>query len=281
MDHLGGKMYYHVRITQKSHRVTDELKLDLSEEKLRNQFIAPYENGENIIVNGKTISSDDIERIKINKTDVSSAKLIPIIRAKMTQKAAATLLPNEWYVTKEGEDVTDDFIKGEPGYKKKKLGEKMEEVEPESNKIFIVHGHDNEMKETVARVLKNVGLEPIILHEQENLGRTIIEKFESCSENVSFAVVLLSPDDFGYKKDQLPESAVPRARQNVILELGYFMGKLGRKNVIALNKGGTNFEVPSDILGIVYIPFDPYNGWKLALAKEIKAAGYDIDFGKL
>lgn len=137
------------------------------------------------------------------------------------------------------------------------------------------------MKETVARVLKNVGLEPIILHEQDNIGKTIIEKFESCSQNVSFAVVLLSPDDFGYKKDQLPESAIPRARQNVILELGYFMGKLGRKNVVALNKGGINFEVPSDILGIVYIPFDPYNGWKLALAKEIKAAGYDIDFGKL
>ena len=82
-------------------------------------------------------------------------------------------------MTKEGEDVTDDFIKGEPGYKKKKLGEKMEEIKPESNQIFIVHGHDNEMKETVARTLKNVGLEPIILHEQANRGKTIIEKFET------------------------------------------------------------------------------------------------------
>lgn len=274
-------MYYHIRITQKSNKIIDELKLDLSEEKLLNQFITPYENGENIIVNGKTIRPDDIERVKINKTELSSSKLIPFVRAKRSRNVGGIPLTDEWYVTKEGEDVTDDLIKGEPGYKKKKLGEKMGEAKPKSNNIFVVHGHDNEMKETVARVLKNVGFEPIILHEQENLGKTIIEKFESCSESVSFAVVLLSPDDLGYKKDKLPESAMFRARQNVILELGYFMGKLGRKNVVALNKDGTNFEVPSDILGIVYIPFDPYYGWKLTLAKEIKAAGYDIDFGKL
>ena len=97
------------------------------------------------------------------------------------------------------------------------------------------------MKEAVARTLEKLGLEPIILHEQENLGKTIIEKFESCSENVSFAIVLLSPDDLGYKKDKPPESAMFRARQNVILELGYFMGKLGRKNVVALHRRWNKF----------------------------------------
>jgi len=152
---------------------------------------------------------------------------------------------------------------------------------PQSNDIFVVHGHDNEINETVARALKNVGLELIILHEQANLGKTIIEKFESCSENVSFAIVLLSPDDLGYKMGHSPDSALFRARQNVILELGDFMGKLGRKNVVALHRSETNFELPSDILGILYIPFDPHNGWKLALAKELVAAGYNIDFKKL
>jgi predicted nucleotide-binding protein len=273
-------MYYHVRITQKSNKIVDELKLDLCEEELLSKFIVPYENGENIVVNGKAISPDDIERIKINKTELSSSKLIPYIRAK---KSASFGLPitNEWYVTKEGQDVTDDFIRGAPGYKKKNLGEKMGEIKSESNQIFIVHGHDEEMKQAVARTLGKLDLEPIILHEQENIGKTIIEKFESCSENVSFAIILLSPDDLGYKKDQLSGSAMFRARQNVILELGYFMGKLGRRNVVALHRNETNFEFPSDILGILHITFDPYNGWKLALAKELVASDYDIDFKKL
>ncbi|KKH97279.1 hypothetical protein EO95_16565 [Methanosarcina sp. 1.H.T.1A.1] len=274
-------MYYHVKIRQKSSKVTDELKLDLSEEKLLSQFIVPYENGENIFVNGKSIPPEDIERIKINKTEMNSAELIPIIRTKRPKKAVAPQISNEWLVTKEGEDVTEDLIKGEPGYKNKKFGEKMEEVKPKTNQIFVVHGHDDGMKEAVARTLKNIGFEPIILHEQANRGKTIIEKFESCSENVSFAVVLLSPDDKGYKKDQEPESASYRARQNVILELGYFLGKLGRENVCALLKTGENFEFPSDIFGSLYTLYDSNNGWKLALAKELGAAGYDIDYTKL
>lgn len=253
----------------------------MSEEKLRNQFIASYENGENIIVNGKTISSDDIERIKINKTEVSSAKLIPIIRAKMTKKAAATLLPNEWYVTKEGEDVTDDFIKGEPGYKKKKLGEKMEKVKPKGNQIFVVHGHNEEMKQAVARTLEKLDLKPIILHEQPNQGRTIIEKFAEYADSVSFAVVLLSPDDIGYRKDQSSEAAKFRARQNVILELGFFLGKLGRHNVITLFKNDPDFEGPSDYDGVLYTPFDISGRWQFDLVRELKSAGYDVDANKL
>lgn len=169
---------------------------------------------------------------------------------------------------------------GPMGYKKKS-DEKVRDLKPQNNQIFVVHGHDEHMKETVARTLGKLDLEPIILHEQENLGKTIIEKFESCSKNVSFAIILFSADDLAYEKDQPYESARSRARQNIVLELGYFMGKLGRKNVVALHRSETDFEFPSDILGIVRIPFDSYNGWKLSLAKELKAAGYDIDFGKL
>lgn len=274
-------MYYHIRITQKSNKIIDELKLDLSEEKLLSQFITPYENGENIIVNGKTIRPDDIERIKINKTELSSSKLIPFVRAKRSRNVGGIPLTDEWYVTKEGKDVTDDLIKGEPGYKKKKLGEKMEEVKPKSNKIFIVHGHDEGMKEAVARILEKLNLEPIILHEQADRGATIIEKFEKYSENISFAIALLSPDDKGHEKTQDPQSARYRARQNVILELGYFIGRLGRENVFALLRQEENFEFPSDIFGRLYTPYDSSGYWKNKLAKELEAAGYEIDFGKL
>src|SRR5262249_31056015 len=102
-----------------------------------------------------------------------------------------------------------------------------------SNRIFIVHGHDNEMKVSVARTIEQLGLKPIILHEQPDKGLTIIEKFVNYSD-VGFAVVLLSPDDMGYPKISTPDKARPRARQNVVLELGFFLGKLGRSHVLAL-----------------------------------------------
>jgi predicted nucleotide-binding protein len=107
-------------------------------------------------------------------------------------------------------------------------------VRQHPKRVFIVHGHASEAKESLARFLERVGLEPIILHEQPNSGRTIIEKFEVYAD-VGFAVVLLTPDDVGAPKDA-PTELKPRARQNVIAELGYFYGKLSRHRVCALYK---------------------------------------------
>ena len=139
-------------------------------------------------------------------------------------------------------------------------------------KVFIVHGHDIAARETMARFIAKLELEPVILHEQPNLGKTIIEKFEANAE-VCYAVILLTPDDEGGKKGD--NDLKERARQNVILELGYFMGKLGRENVCAIYKD--NVEVPSDILGVLYLPLDNSDGWKLKLATEMKAAGLNFD----
>jgi predicted nucleotide-binding protein len=143
-----------------------------------------------------------------------------------------------------------------------------------SNKVFIVHGHDGEARETVARFLEKLGLQAIILHEQANQGRTVIEKVEAHSD-VSFAVVLLTPDDVGHVKGGVP---APRARQNVLLELGYFIGRLGRSRVCALKRG--ELDIPSDFAGVVWESMGSDNGWKLALARELKVAGHDIDLNK-
>ncbi len=144
------------------------------------------------------------------------------------------------------------------------------------SKVFLVHGHDEAARESVARFLEKLGLEPIILHEQANAGKTIIEKVEQYSE-VAFAVVLLTPDDLGAEKGN-ESNLNPRARQNVILELGYFLGKLKRENVAALIKG--NIEKPSDYDGVMYIPMESGGAWKLELAKELKSAGLNIDLNK-
>lgn len=145
-----------------------------------------------------------------------------------------------------------------------------------SNKIFIVHGHDAGTKESVARFIAQLGLEPIILHEQANQGRTIIEKFEDHSD-VGYAIVLITPDDTGSSVKE-PSKVRQRARQNVIFEFGYFLGKLGRKNVAGLVKG--DIEAPSDYSGVLYIPLDESGGWRLLLIKELKSAGYEVDANK-
>ncbi|QYD71084.1 nucleotide-binding protein [Paraburkholderia edwinii] len=127
----------------------------------------------------------------------------------------------------------------------------------------------------VARFLRPMDFDPIIPHEQANQGGTVIEKFEANSD-VAFAVVLLTPDDVGrsIKKEKLK----PRARQTVVLELGYFIGHLGRDKVCALRRG--DVELPSDYVGVVWEKMDDGGSWKLALARELKAAGHEVDLNK-
>jgi predicted nucleotide-binding protein len=143
--------------------------------------------------------------------------------------------------------------------------------------IFIVHGHDNALKEAVARTLEQVAdAEVVILHEQPDAGRTLIEKFERHAEDATFAVILLSLDDRGYTEGANIEN---RPRQNVILELGYFIGRLGRERVCALYRG--DVTLPSDVAGVLYKRVDEGVGWKLELALELKNAGVTVDLNRL
>lgn len=146
-----------------------------------------------------------------------------------------------------------------------------------TKKVFVVHGHDDEAKEKVARFLDRLRLEPIILHEQANEGRTVIEKFEVHAD-VGFAVVLLTPDDVGAPASE-PKDLKSRARQNVVLELGYFLAKLKRNRVCALYKKGV--EIPSDYQGVLYVELDSAGGWSIKLAQELSAAGIPIDLEAL
>lgn len=125
--------------------------------------------------------------------------------------------------------------------------------------------------------MEKFGLDVVILREQPNSGRTIIEKFIDFSD-VGFSVVLLTGDDLGGAKETPHDKQKPRARQNVILELGFFLGKLGRKRVCALYQEGV--EIPSDYDGVIFIPLDKNGAWHMLLARELKAAGLSIDLNK-
>jgi len=145
-----------------------------------------------------------------------------------------------------------------------------------SNKVFIVHGHDDGLKNDVARFVEKLGFEAIILHEQANAGNTIIEKIEKNSD-VGFAIVLYTPCDEGKPKSS--EQLRNRARQNVVFEHGFFIAKLGRANVVALHKG-EDLELPNDISGVVYIKYES-GAWKYEIAKEMVSSGYDVNFMKI
>lgn len=142
-----------------------------------------------------------------------------------------------------------------------------------SREIFIVHGHSEAVNQEVARTIEKLGLAAIILREQPNSGKTIIEKFEEYAKDINFAVILLTADDKIEGEDTF------RARQNVIFEMGYFMGVLGRKNVMCMLQ--ENVEKPGDIDGVIYTPIDKNGVWKYSLVKELKTCGYDVDANRV
>ncbi len=146
---------------------------------------------------------------------------------------------------------------------------------PPSNKVFIVHGHNKALKNEVKAVLLELGLKPIILSEQANGGKTIIEKFEEYSGKVNYSIILMTADD--EVKAVKEEGYKPRARQNVILEMGYFMAKLKRSNVFLLLED--DIEMPSDINGVCYASI--HENWKLMLVKELRNCGYNVSADNL
>ncbi|MEH2497268.1 putative nucleotide-binding protein [Bradyrhizobium sp. AZCC 1678] len=138
-------------------------------------------------------------------------------------------------------------------------------------KVFVSHGHDDKAKADVTSFLESCGLEPIVLADQPSGGRAILEKFEAYRD-VGFATVLLTADDLGRAKSDT--DLQPRARQNVIMEMGYFMAKLGRGRVCVLLQVGV--EIPSNILGIVTIGYPHDSEWPDELRRELKYAGLKL-----
>ena len=174
-------------------------------------------------------------------------------------------------------NITDELLEEGQNLLATTVPKHKKEIPTYSNEVFIVHGRDTLLRTQVENVLRALGLEPIILQEQANIGKTIIEKIEECTD-VGFGIVLYTPCDEGRLKSEDRELK-PRARQNVVLEHGYLMAKLGRERVCCLVS--QNVEFPSDISGVVYQKVDDAGGWKLKLAIELKQAGYSIDLNIL
>ena len=145
------------------------------------------------------------------------------------------------------------------------------------SKVFISHGHDGEVITTVAKFIETLGLEVTVLDEQPKKGQTIVDKFEEHADEAGFAIVLLTPDDVGSSK--ATGKRKPRARQDIIFELGYLLGGLGGERVCALYKEGV--ELPSGIRDVAYVPMDSDDDWKLKLSQGMRKAGLPVDMNKI
>jgi predicted nucleotide-binding protein len=150
----------------------------------------------------------------------------------------------------------------------------------DSRDVYIVHGYNEQMKSVVVRAIEQLKLASVILHEHPDKGKNIFQKFTDYP-NPIYVIVLLSADEVAYEKDHSPETAQYRATQNVILELGYFIGKIGRERVLVLHETVSNFEIPTDYRGIPFVPFDKVGGWISELVKNLTALGIYIDENSL
>ena len=268
-------MYYHLLVEtiektgkSKDNRIITEVDI-INIDEIIYEIAVPYQKGVEFYVNGFVLTKKDIVRFKISESDIKMEQLIEI--------ECTNLLP---YITIDSQyilesDIVKDITKKILAYAKEiVISEPPRELNKSNKKeVFIVHGHDNEAKISVARFVETLRCKAIILHEQVNNGMTIIEKIEQ-NTNVGFAIVLYTPCDKGYKSNET-DKAKYRARQNVVFEHGYLISKIGRENVCALVKG--DIETPGDMSGVLYIPMDENDGWKLRLAKDMKNSGLDID----
>ena len=249
---------------------------------IENEVIIPYLQEKRFQFDGYFVNANEVKRIVVKQTERTTEELSKYENDNMSP-GIIMFVSREDIVSydKHTKDITKQvFSSAEKRINSNKVEpdtNKTENIELDGTKVFIVHGHDDLAKTETARFIEKMGFEPIVLHEQASSGSTIIEKIEKYS-NVGFGVVLYTPCDLGAKSSDNPDLK-SRARQNVVFEHGFLNGKLGRHNVCALVKG--DVETPNDISGVVYVPMDEHGAWKLALAKEMRNSGYEVDMNKV
>lgn len=281
-------MYYQVQIETTEKEGKDKhnkeyFELDkTSKDEIIESIIIPFLKGEQFQFDGYFITKNDVKRLVIKTTEKTTKELSKYENDNMPS-GIIMFISDEMIVSYD--QYTKDITKEILAEAKELIAQPKKvnlEVSSKRNtdrmftEVFIVHGRDELAKNEVARFVEKLGFKAIILHEQENLGMTIIEKIEYFT-NVDFGIVLYTPCDIGSIKEE--QKFQPRARQNVVFEHGFLIGKLGRSKVCALVKD--DVEIPNDISGLVYVTMDKNKAWELAIAKEMKKIGYKIDLNTL
>lgn len=277
--------YYHFGVQLKKGKNEEDHicgKFDLIRADIAEEYAMIFLQKKELLMDGRRISPQDISRIYVITTNSKVDNWV-------TQAAATydriiyPFAPENIFATNDDLDgrrnITDEIIAAcEKKLEHEQPTKLVAQIAPNENhaknrKVFIVHGHDDDAIKDVKLLLHELDIKPIVLREQPDGSNTIIEKIEKYTD-VTFAVVLYTPCDEGYPKEQKSQKRF-RARQNVVFEHGYLMGKIGRSHVCPLVKG--DVETPGDISGVVYTPMNSDGKWKHKVAQELEYAGFEID----
>jgi len=286
-------MYYHVilELGEKHHKSAwdkVEIKSDLTNlEDLIAKYAEPYQIGMPILINGRTIPIDHIERLRFFSSEVSGSilKQQRTAQREADDRASNVLVVGFYtndleYAILKQKEITEELITYAKGTKKivSNLVEKQKKVTP--SKVFIVHGHDDALINEVKAFLSAQSIEPIVLREQHDASLTIIEKLERYTNDpsIGFGIVLYTPDDEGKAVGE--DEYKFRARQNVVFEHGLLVGLYTREKVICLVKKEGHIEMPGDVNGVVYTDHS-YKDWRMSVAHMLSDAGYDINYRKI
>lgn len=266
-------VFYHARVACKRERAKElapvGFEYDLTREDLLAKIAIPFIQKKQFFCGGLVINPEKVEQVNFSRTQQNVESLVPMIEARRRMHGVIASSPAEREVIREGEDMTREILEEAVAFAPGT--EPIKTTAAKSDRIFIVHGHDERAVDQTEILLHRFGLSPIILRNTPSEGKTVIEKLEAHT-NVGFAVVLLTADDVG---GLVPDRLQQRARQNVIWEWGYLVAKLGRANVICLYKSGV--EMPSDLHGLVTIHIgDDVRTNAEEIRRELVAAGYKI-----
>ncbi len=269
-------MFYHVIVKfDRNGQTLTKVDYNLTKDEIIKKYVTAYNEKKSFRMDGYVINFDSIERFKITTTE-HDPKMLANYESEQNGRAGILVPVGVPYIIqsdKYSNDVTDEFL-GEP----KEFIDNQKKLNQSKN-VFIVHGHDEAKRNAVSLLLTQQGLNPIVLCEQPSGGNTIIEKIDEYASDVCYGIVIYTQCDIGYDKVKGDTTSKPRARQNVIFEHGYLIGKYGRGKVCALVDG--DIEIPGDLGGIVYIPFDNSGKWKYDLGKEMHNAGIEFDLYKI
>ena len=275
--------YYHVRITQKSNRSHDEVRLDLALDKLEQLFLEPYRKGLSITTGGVSIPALDIERIRINRTDRESSSLRPVAE----QESRGSTISTEWYIARMGEDITDKFITGPPGIGTESTTKFAHEARPatDTREVFVVHGRNLAAKNALFEFLRSLDLHPLEWSEAVNAtGKAspyIGEILDAAFSRAHAVVVIFTPDDEARLRESLRAKSDPpheaeltgQARPNVLFEAGMAMARSQDRTVLVELGSLRPF---SDVAGRHAIRLDNNSQRRQELAQRLQAAGCPV-----
>ena len=258
------------------------VRFNVSQEELDRTFATPFAAGQPFWFMGRLLNPIKVNKIVLFWSHATADKLLlpnqeNLIAAKDKKYLIESIVKGK---VKGAYVCTEKFLPITP--KNRSLSQSATSASGNlSRRIIVVSGADREMKQALTGALTKLSLMPLVMCEEPNQGKKIVENFSRDYADVGFAVVLLSPDDFAYATNEVATKRKLRPQQDVVFELGFLLGKLGKDNVIVFWRECVNFESPIDLEGMKVTAFDDQDSWKLALIRELTNCGYTVNADRI